>query len=643
MLPRLTRRVGAFAVCALVAGCDADNSTPTALPFALGAADSARIDVAAARRDSSESLVSSLRGSAAVMLPADTFRLVLGAKSNNGRRSNFTTSNAAVVTVSATGLVQARGIGAAFVVALDGSQADTVNVRVEPGPALVIPSITTVTARVGETIPLSATVVSANQIPLYGHSVTFSSQNSAIASVSASGAFTAKANGQTQVIVTDGTHWTNIPVTVQPLSSVTSFSIGPSSSTLNSNETLQFSASATFSDGLQHETVVTYSAAGGTISANGLFTAGSTAGSYLVVARCQCGLVDTAEVVIKAAESIPAIPSAAPLVVSGMSATTASTAGGAEVELYGSGFGAGLKVVFGGTPGTVQVLSERLARVTIPPRSAAGLVSVTVSTEKSSSVFGQMFEYLPKPTKSHFSFDFENGSLAGTGASAWGGASAVVTAEKAAGGSRSVKLEVASGFEGTMARLQMRFLSPNPPVSDANGLYQRFSLYIPQSTYDNSWNSSTCYLYVSAPYCGQVKLLLNRYNGTQTETAPGWGMMGIGAQMVDVDPNMPLASRYAQTPMDWGIQRLNGCAPYLLPADRWMDVQVFLQRRNGIGYMKTWLNGQLVSSCNNAMLGTSSTSDALSMWLGVTYTQHVRGAVSVFVDNIKAADGFIDK
>jgi hypothetical protein len=75
--------------------------------------------------------------------------------------------------------------------------------------------------------------------------------------------------------------------------SVTAVTISPSSVSLQSGATQRFTASAKLSDGTSQSTNITYQATGGTIDANGLYTAGSTAGAYRVIAASS-GKADTA-------------------------------------------------------------------------------------------------------------------------------------------------------------------------------------------------------------------------------------------------------------------------------------------------------------------------------------------------------------
>jgi hypothetical protein len=81
---------------------------------------------------------------------------------------------------------------------------------------------------------------------------------------------------------------------------ITAIVVTPASATVTTGQTRQFTASATLSNGgTQPNPAVTWSATGGTISGSGLYTAGSTTGSFRVIAVQQSGtLADTSAVTV---------------------------------------------------------------------------------------------------------------------------------------------------------------------------------------------------------------------------------------------------------------------------------------------------------------------------------------------------------
>jgi hypothetical protein len=75
-----------------------------------------------------------------------------------------------------------------------------------------------------------------------------------------------------------------------------SIALSPQVVTLFLGGTQQYSTVGTYSDGSTKAVNVTYTATGGTINAQGLYTAGIVEGSFIVVAKASNGLADTATV-----------------------------------------------------------------------------------------------------------------------------------------------------------------------------------------------------------------------------------------------------------------------------------------------------------------------------------------------------------
>lgn len=101
-------------------------------------------------------------------------------------------------------------------------------------------------------------------------------------------------------------------------SQVTAFTISPATTILSIEQSRQFSATLSWSDGKVHPVDISWVSGGGTITQNGLYTAGRLAGTFLIVATCGCGVSDTATVNITA-------PSAAPVTLTQVSLTPAAT------------------------------------------------------------------------------------------------------------------------------------------------------------------------------------------------------------------------------------------------------------------------------------------------------------------------------
>ncbi|MDX2207615.1 MAG: hypothetical protein SFU57_08250 [Gemmatimonadales bacterium] len=91
--------------------------------------------------------------------------------------------------------------------------------------------------------------------------------------------------------------------------SVVAFRVAPRVDTIRAGDSLRFAAAAEWSDRAARNVAVSYSATGGVMAPNGLFTAGTRLGSFLVVASCACASAessasppraDTARVVVVA-------------------------------------------------------------------------------------------------------------------------------------------------------------------------------------------------------------------------------------------------------------------------------------------------------------------------------------------------------
>lgn len=90
------------------------------------------------------------------------------------------------------------------------------------------------------------------------------------------------------------------PVTPVSAATVVGLVLSPADVRADTGTTLQFTARLQWSDGRDHPAEISYASSGGTISAGGLLNVGSTAGDFLVIATCSCGLTDSAQVHITA-------------------------------------------------------------------------------------------------------------------------------------------------------------------------------------------------------------------------------------------------------------------------------------------------------------------------------------------------------
>jgi Calcineurin-like phosphoesterase len=222
-----------------------------------------------------------------------------------GRLSNDD-SVPVTVTYSATGgAITATGLYTA------GQAAGTFHViAVEQGGPLADTSIVTITPTLRQIIlapdSIGLDVDETRQFGTYGRmsngdsvavNVTFSATGGTI---DATGAYTSgRTAGTYQVIAVEqgGVLADTAPVTITP--TLRQVVLTPGAAGLDVGGTQQFSTVGRLSNGDSVAVSVTYSAAGGTISAAGLYTAGRTAGTYQVIALEQGGVfADTSSVTI---------------------------------------------------------------------------------------------------------------------------------------------------------------------------------------------------------------------------------------------------------------------------------------------------------------------------------------------------------
>jgi uncharacterized protein YjdB len=121
-----------------------------------------------------------------------------------GRSINWTTSNGSVATVSASGLVTAVAAGTAQITATSEGQSGSATLTVAVPPPVPVASVTVSLAssslQPGQTTQASAVTRDANNNVLTGRTITWSSSNTGVATVSSNGLVTALAVGTVQIL-----------------------------------------------------------------------------------------------------------------------------------------------------------------------------------------------------------------------------------------------------------------------------------------------------------------------------------------------------------------------------------------------------------------------------------------------------------
>ncbi|HUF64821.1 MAG TPA: Ig-like domain-containing protein [Gemmatimonadaceae bacterium] len=197
-----------------------------------------------------------------------------------GRTATWSSSNTNVVTVSGQGVVNAFAAGTATVTATIEGKSATASVTVTPVPVAtvtVVPS--TATVFVQNTVTLSATTSDVSGNTLTGRTVTWTTNASAVATVSSSGVVTGVAPGTATITATSEGKSGTATVTVT-LAAVATVTVEPSTATIASGSTTTLTANVTDQNGgVLTDRVVTWSSSNpsvATVSSTGVVTGGVT-------------------------------------------------------------------------------------------------------------------------------------------------------------------------------------------------------------------------------------------------------------------------------------------------------------------------------------------------------------------------------
>jgi uncharacterized protein YjdB len=352
----------------------------------------------------------------AVELTPSSASLLTGATqqfSATGRMSDGSTTPVTIAwsatggTISSSGGYTAGSTAGTFrVIARQsgGTLADTATVTIAaPAPAPVASvtvQLNAATLTVGQTTQATAVTRDADGNVLTGRSITWASTNAGVATVSSSGLVTAVAAGSASIRATsEGVTGAATLTVTAPAPTLTAVELTPSSASLLTGATQQFSATGRMSDGSTQAVTVTYAATGGTITSGGLYTAGSTAGSYRVIARQSGGtLADTATVTVTApapapVASVTVSPSSASVTVGGTTQLTATLRDASGTVLTGrsiSWASSNATVATVNGTGLVSGATAGTATITATSEGKTGSATVTV-TAPSTAVTGLDF------------------------------------------------------------------------------------------------------------------------------------------------------------------------------------------------------------------------------------------------------------
>ena len=212
----------------------------------------------------------------------------------------WSSSNAAVATVSANGLVRAVGPGTAniTVTTASGGHTKTCAITVIQPVTGVTLNKTTATIAIDSTEQFTASVAPANA---NNRAVTWSSNNTSVATVSATGLVTAVSAGTASITVTtqEGEYTATCAVTVIQSVAVTGvrFDNSPTAVNVGANEQLRVSIAPENATN-QNLTWSSNNTAVATVSVNGLVTAVSIGTAYIAVTTVDGGFTDTCAITV---------------------------------------------------------------------------------------------------------------------------------------------------------------------------------------------------------------------------------------------------------------------------------------------------------------------------------------------------------
>jgi uncharacterized protein YjdB len=230
-----------------------------------------------------------------------------------GRSLTWSSSNAAIATVNAAGLVTAVAAGSAQIIAtsegVNGSATLAVSAAPPPPVASVSVSLGSTSLNTGQTTQATATTRDANNNVLTGRTVTWSSTNTAVATVNGSGLVTAVAAGSAQITATSEgqSGQASLTVTAPAPVPVASVTVSLASSSLNTGQTTQ--ATATTRDANNNVLtgrVISWSSSNSavaTVTGSGLVTA-VAAGTAQITATSE-GHTGSASLTVTAPAPVP--------------------------------------------------------------------------------------------------------------------------------------------------------------------------------------------------------------------------------------------------------------------------------------------------------------------------------------------------
>jgi len=333
-----------------------------------------------------------------------------------GRDVTWQTSDAAIATVSATGVVTGVAAGGPVTItATSEGQSGTAAVTVTVPVASVTVAPPTASVVIGQTVPLSVVTRDAGGNELTGRVIAWTTSDATVATVSAAGVVTGVAAGGPVAITatTEGQSGTAaITVTVPPVASVT---LAPPAASVAAGQTVLLTATTKDAGGaVLTGRVISWESSDpslATVSASGVVIGVGAGGPITITATSETVSGSTAITVLPAVASVTIEPATASVIVGQTVSLTATTSDATGTVLTGrvlawtssnpsqatvSATGVVAGMVAGG-PVTITATSEGksgTAAITVMPVPVA---SVTVAPATANLIVGQSVTFQATP------------------------------------------------------------------------------------------------------------------------------------------------------------------------------------------------------------------------------------------------------
>ena len=300
-------------------------------------------------------------------------------------------------------------------------------------------------------------------------------------------------------------------------------------------------------------------------------------------------------------------------------------AGGAVIVGTGTNLTVVTGVTVGGTAATAVSSTSTTVTFTCPAKTATGYpgtwYDVIVTTPGGSYTLTAALESLPTPSTTFVQSNFESGGYLPFVLDKSAAAAVSIQTNAANSGTHSV-LCTATATD-TAAQLTYAF-ADNRPLLEANGVYIRFYIFVPDATVTAASVSGK-----------QIKIALNRFSSTAAFLMDGVGD-ALGNSWYGTPHNF-------SSVIDNAILTFTGGAGIPLgTAAGFIEVLLWNKRpAGGPGLARIWLNGKHSADVSSANLGSDTTTDTYTPNIGVAFCD-VSSPIQLNVDDVAIGNGAFD-